>query len=117
MIGCTSTSFLVPELLYKVGHNSNNHSLIGGKLGLKSRNRNNFSPVFSIGEFNFSAKISFLVNLFVSRNASVVNSMGYPLVEKYADCFKLFCKTSKKSPSVFENSPENFIEECTELIR
>ena len=81
-MGLTSTSFLVPELLYRIGHNSNSHSLIGGKLGLKSNIRNNFFSTFSIGEIDFSAKISFLVRRLVSRNAFVVNSIGYPLVEK-----------------------------------
>ena len=82
IIGLTSTSFLVPELLYRIGHNSNSHSLIGGKLGLKSKIRNNFLSMFSVGELDFSAKISFLVKRLVSRNAFMVNSMGYPLVEK-----------------------------------
>ena len=45
IIGCTSTSFLVPELLYRIGHNSNSHSLIRGKLGLKSKIRNIFFSV------------------------------------------------------------------------
>ena len=67
IIGCTSTSFLVPELLYRIGHNSNSYSLIGGKLGLKSKIRNSFFSASSLIEFDFSAKISFLVNLFVSR--------------------------------------------------
>ena len=82
IIGLTSTSFLVPELLYRIGHNSNSHSLIGGKHGLKSRIRNNFLSVSSMTELDFSTKISFLANLFVSRNAFVTNSMGYPLIEK-----------------------------------
>ena len=82
IIGLISTSFLVPELLYRIGHNSNSHSLIGGKLGLKSKIRNNFLSVFSVGELDFSTKISFLVKRLVSRNAFVVNSIGYPLVEK-----------------------------------
>ena len=97
IIGCTSTSFLVPELLYRIGHNSNSHSLIGGILGLKSKIRNSFFSASSLIEFDFSAKISFLVNLFVSRNAFVTNSMGYPLIEKYADSFKPFCRKSSHS--------------------
>ena len=74
IIGLTSTSFLVPELLYRIGHNSNSHSLIGGKLGLKSRIKNNFFSVFSAGEFDFSANVSFLLRRFVSRNASEVKN-------------------------------------------
>ena len=76
IIGFTSTSFLVPELLYRIVHNSNSHSLIGGKLGLKSRIRYNFLSLSSVTELDFSTKISFLAYLFVSRNAFVTNSMG-----------------------------------------